>query len=594
MHILSGASLRQMLTIPYVVLVLIAATVIGLLSYFAGSRAVDDLSGRVLSETVGRISQAVDKHISGSEAVLETAFPTAVPTAMSVADSLEELRTRFWLATSIHLDPNNYAYYGNRTGQFMGLYRYSETEAELRLRTDGTSPRTIYQYSHIDGELKNPVTEQRIFEPRERPWYKAGQDSDKQTWTSIYIDFKTLQLVSTRARRVNNWEGKFEGVVATDLSLSLLNEFLDDLKLTTNGFAFIVEPDGNLVATSRGPHIRKGAGDDNTRLNAEDSDDPLIAATYQSVRELVNRSLYSNGTMTDSFTAPDGSVVQTGYARLTDDAGLDWIVAVAVPRQDFMHRVSRNVKRTIAMAVTACVLIGLTGIVILNIVSRDLRHLARASKALGEGVIDTQIPVHRRDEIGDLARSFEAMQQRLLTDRLTGIPNREALVRRIEERIIQQRRRGDSQPFAVLFVDLNGFKHINDKLGHEVGDRVLMEFGRRLTSSLRVEDMAARYGGDEFIVVLNQVSNRSDANSARANLEVMLAKPLSTLGELGAVARSITTGASVGLAMCPEDGNDLDTILKHADEDMYRRKRDFDQEAIKVPSVGSASEIVRP
>ena len=318
MNFFSRASLRQMLTIPYVLLVVLAATVIGILSYVAGRDAVDTLSDHVLSETVNRITQAVDAHISGSEAVLETAFPSDIPAPLSISHDLDELRTRFWLATSIHRDPNNYVYYGNRKGQFIGLWRYSETEAELRLRTDGVSPRSIYQFSRIHGTLEDPEQEKRIFEPRERPWYKAGHETTKQTWTSIYIDFKTLQLVSTRARRVDNAAGEFEGVVATDLSMQLLNEFLKDLKLSPNGFAFIVEADGNLVATSRGPHLRKDAGEDNRRLSAMGSGDPWIATTYKAVKELTEHDEAPSGVRTSSFTGPNGAVVQAGYARLRD------------------------------------------------------------------------------------------------------------------------------------------------------------------------------------------------------------------------------------------------------------------------------------
>ncbi len=87
MNFYSRASLRQMLTIPYVILVLLAATVIGLLSYNAGREAVDTLADSVLSETVNRITQAVDEHISGSEAVLETAFPSDIPAPSSISRS---------------------------------------------------------------------------------------------------------------------------------------------------------------------------------------------------------------------------------------------------------------------------------------------------------------------------------------------------------------------------------------------------------------------------------------------------------------------------------------------------------------------------
>lgn len=573
MNFYSRASLRQMLIIPYVILVVLAATVIGILSYNAGREAVDTLSDYLLSETVNRITQAVDKHISGSEAVLETAFPSDVYPPSSVEENLDELRTRFWLATSIHRDPNNYVYYGNRKGQFIGLWRHSDVDAELRLRTDGTSPRSIYQYSRINGRLQEPEPETRIFEPRERPWYKAGQGTLQQTWTSIYIDFKTLQLVTTRARRVNNAAGEFEGVVATDLSMQLLNEFLQELKLSPNGFAFIVESDGNLVATSRGPHLSEDVGAENKRLNAMASGDPWIATTYRVVKKLTEQGDAPTGVRTNSFTGPNGAVIQAGYARLRDAAGLDWIVAVAVPRSDFMHSVTENVRQTVIMALVACAFIALIGFITLNVIARRLRQLAVAAKEIGDGVLDAKIPLDRNDEIGELARSFATMQKHLLTDRLTGIANREAVVRRIEDRIIRQRRRGDYHPFAVLFVDLNDFKLINDRFGHDTGDRVLAEIAQRLTGNLRESDLAARFGGDEFIVLLEEVANRNDAIALRNQLERALSAPMQSLINLAPGETGPSPSASIGVALCPEDGRDLETLLKHADNDMYRRKQ---------------------
>lgn len=584
---LSHASLRQMLTVPYVVLVLLSALVIGLLSYRAGSEAVDDLSQRVLSEMVERIAQAVDQHVSGSEAVLETAFPTDVPAPVSIKDELDALRTRFWLATSVHLEPNNYAYYGNRGGQFFGLYRYSNTEAELRLRLEGDTVRSIHHYKGIRGELGVGKPETRVYDPRERPWYKVGQGTSDQTWTSIYIDFKTLQLVGTRARRVNNAAGGFEGVVATDLSLAHLNDFLKSLHHSANGYAFIVEPDGNLIATSRGPHLGKGVGDNNTRLNAANSDDPLIVATYQSVKALLQRpdqklaGPVPSGTkmgnagraQTGSFTAPSGEVIQTGYVSLRDAAGLDWIVAVAVPRSDFMQKVTDNLKRTAILVLLACALIVATGVMVLNVIARDLRRLAFAAKSMGDGIFDAKVPTERNDEIGDLAKSFAGMQAKLFTDRLTGISNREAMIRQIEDRIIRQRRSGDTRPFAVLFLDLNGFKQINDRFGHDVGDRVLREVSTRLTSHLRDSDMAARYGGDEFVVLLENVAHRGAAEAARDKLEHLLERPLASLQGLSDQTLLVSAGASIGIALCPAEGNDLQTLLKRADEDMYERKQ---------------------
>ncbi len=258
---------------------------------------------------------------------------------------------------------------------------------------------------------------------------------------------------------------------------------------------------------------------------------------------------------------------------MRDQAGLDWIVAVAVPRDDFMRRVNDNLRRTAWLALLACLLIAATGFVVLNVIAKDLGRLAAAARQMGEDNFDTQIPLERNDEIGELAKSFAAMQAKLFTDRLTGISNREAIVRRIEDRIIRQRRSGDNHPFAVLFVDLNGFKQINDRFGHEVGDRVLTEVSKRLSGSMRNTDLAARYGGDEFVVLLENVPNRDGAERARVKIENALAEPLQVLDGLAPDAATINAGASIGIALCPADGNDLQTLLRRADEDMYLRKQ---------------------
>jgi len=114
------------------------------------------------------------------------------------------MRTRLWLATSVNRYPNNDAYYINRHGQLIVLWRYSESEAQLRPRAEADQARSSYRFFTIRGELGNPTREQRVFDPREQPGYKAGQGASSRAWAAIDIDCKTLRLVATRARCVNN------------------------------------------------------------------------------------------------------------------------------------------------------------------------------------------------------------------------------------------------------------------------------------------------------------------------------------------------------------------------------------------------------
>jgi diguanylate cyclase (GGDEF)-like protein len=214
------------------------------------------------------------------------------------------------------------------------------------------------------------------------------------------------------------------------------------------------------------------------------------------------------------------------------------------------------------------------GWAVLGVVTRELRELADAARRVGDGILDEPPEVSRQDELGDLARSFADMQRRLLTDQLTGLSNRSAILRRIEDRVLQQRRRGDHWPFAVMFVDLARIKEVNKRFGHAVGDEVLREVGQRLRAGVRIGDVVARYAGDEFVLLLESVENRADAEAARRHLEASLREPLAALA--GVAPADFVIGASFGIALYPDDGLDTETLLRHADADMYARRQQTD------------------
>ncbi len=569
MPLIRWLSLRQLLTVPYVLLVLALTVTLGTLSYRAGRNAVDTLSEQLLSETVGRIAQAVEKHVFGSSAVLEMAFPQGVAAPTDLTSALPDLRTRFWLATSVHRELNNYAYYGDVSGHFFGLWRESADQAQLRLRLDAVGPRTLWRLQGIHGTPTDPVPEQRIFEPRERPWYRAAADARTETWTSIYIDFRTSELVATRARRVMTAQGGLGGVVATDVSLQHLNGFVRSLPLSRNGIAYVVEPDGNLIATSRGDYLNPGQDGKPARLNAANSQDKLLSATHREVLALMARGGVSDQTQSTLMSGPDQQAVQLAYARIRDSAGLDWYIVVAVPRQDFLGGVSRNAVQTLLLGLLAAGLVVAIGLLSVRVVSRDLRHLSQVARQIGEGHFDTPLKIRRRDEIGDLAHSIGAMRERLATDRLTGLASREAMVRRVEDRLAQRRRRGeDTVAFALLFLDVNGFKPINDNFGHAIGDRVLAELGQRMREALREGDLVARWSGDEFVVLLDRLDQGDAAQQVVDKLHTAFAAPLACLPADSPVSLSV----AIGLSRCPEDGQDLASLLKVADARMYQDK----------------------
>ena len=149
-------------------------------------------------------------------------------------------------------------------------------------------------------------------------------------------------------------------------------------------------------------------------------------------------------------------------------------------------------------------------------------------------------------------------------DALTGLPNRLLLEDRIDQAMLGARR--NKRSMALIFVDLDRFKNINDTLGHEIGDVLLIEAAQRGLSVLRDTDTLSRLGGDEFVVVLSDIESRQDAMFVARKLLAALCQPYLLAGH------ELTVSASAGIALYPEDGQNTSELLRKADAAMYRAK----------------------
>ncbi len=150
-------------------------------------------------------------------------------------------------------------------------------------------------------------------------------------------------------------------------------------------------------------------------------------------------------------------------------------------------------------------------------------------------------------------------------DSLTEVPNRNALFSFFEDALASRSRSGAC--LAVMFIDLDGFKQINDQYGHAAGDRVLRFVAERLRRQIRRSDMLARHGGDEFIIVMQSIMERQDIETVLAHIFEAIQEPIVD------AERSIFLTLSIGVAIAPQDGVQMDDLLKHADQAMYHAKR---------------------
>ena len=167
--------------------------------------------------------------------------------------------------------------------------------------------------------------------------------------------------------------------------------------------------------------------------------------------------------------------------------------------------------------------------------------------------------------LGQLQESRGELRRQALYDELTGLPNRRLLVDRLSQALAGAKR--DGSRVALLYLDLDGFKPVNDVLGHAAGDRVLVEVARRLRSRMRESDTVARMGGDEFTLLINLGADGEHAKIVARALLKSLSEPMEI------EQSTVTITASVGIGLFPDDSADCDSLLEHADCAMYSAKR---------------------
>lgn len=280
---------------------------------------------------------------------------------------------------------------------------------------------------------------------------------------------------------------------------------------------------------------------------------------------------------------PDGHDYLTGFAASQGHknyAGLGWTVVARQPL-DEAYAPARELTRNILLWGSALALLfAAIGWLLTGYFTRPLRQIAEAADRLSAGEITAIPDLHSPSEIAVLSQSIrhlveslthqqtalDIMEDRAHSDPLTGLPNRAALEKYLPR--MQQDASASHSCLALLYLDLDGFKPVNDRFGHAAGDLLLQEVARRLRACLRDGDLVARLGGDEFLMILRV--SASDALSQARQIGERALQALAEPVELG--EQQARVGCSIGGAFWPLDHAELGQALELADQALYRAK----------------------
>ena len=398
---------------------------------------------------------------------------------------------------------------------------------EMKVR-DLLPPDLLFTVSIVDGggdvvisthpaELKNVA---------DQDYFRTSRTSDVFTVGQPHKDRISGEWKLQFSRRLNSVDGDFAGMVMVVVDASYFVSGYESAKLGERGVLGLLGSDNLFRVRRTGDQVFVGGENDHTairqtiplqRAEQQDSETHASINSWDGVRRFTStRQLY--------------------------DYPLSVIVGLSVDEQ--LEKTGQNTRRYLWWAASGSVFL----VLFLALLSRLSWKLAQSRQR----ILDAQA-AHAKD-----------VEHLAYHDALTDLPNRPLFCQLLNHGISQAHRY--NHRLALLFIDLDHFKHINDARGHDAGDQLLQEVAKRLKSCLRSSDTVARLGGDEFVVLLQELDKGEYESAVARKILAAIAQPITLCGE------EFSISASIGISLYPKDGTDEKILAKNADSAMYRAK----------------------
>jgi two-component system, cell cycle sensor histidine kinase and response regulator CckA len=419
------SSLFLILVIPFVVQIVTIVGLTSYVSYKSGQNAVNDLANQLMTEIGKRIDQNLSSYIEDIEKITRTNASLVRSGALDPGDQVA-LRQHFWeqlhnyeLASTVAL--------GTEHRDFMALER-DNISFILREYDKKTRRYTSYRLNNngekvsISGVIENydPLND-----PPHDPWYVRTKTRGMSTWLLVVTMAKgpeDPELMMVNFLPIYDKQKKMLGVAASSIYISQFGRFLTSLKIGKSGQVFVIDKQGNLIATSTGEipfRQKKGATYPETlitesrRIAALESKNPLTAAGMKAIM-----SEYGN---LGRLPQPrQFSFDQAGAHYLLkivpiNQANQDWLTVIIVPETDFMGHINHNARQTLLFSILALLVAIIIGIFTVRWVTAPILRLNAAAKKMAKGEWANPVDSDRSDEIGELASTFNAMAEKLKT-----------------------------------------------------------------------------------------------------------------------------------------------------------------------------------
>lgn len=413
-----GASPRRplwsALIVPFVVEVALIASLVGLLSFQNGQRAVNTVANQLRSETTARIHEHLSTFLQTPHQI-NRLNAMMIRAGMPPHDDAPALEHHVWQQIQV-FDAVTSIYFGNPQGGLVNAGREGKAGENYVITTQNFERGPFEKYrTDAEGRRTELLTVLPDFDARTRPWYQRAVAETSATWSDIYILFTGQDMAIAASRPVYDAAGNLLGVASSDIFLAHLSDFLRELDIGRTAQSFVVERSGLLVASSYDESpFEANEGEPPRRRHATESASPTIARAAEFLHTTFGDYHAINQERQLEFLI-EGERQFLEVSPIRDPYGIDWLIVVVIPEADFMDRIwAINRTTGILITVASFLTIGL-GIVMVQRISRPIRHLTASAQALALGEWDHPPGSSDIKELDVLSASFSHMAGQLQT-----------------------------------------------------------------------------------------------------------------------------------------------------------------------------------
>ncbi|MCC5628209.1 HAMP domain-containing protein [Nostoc sphaeroides CHAB 2801] len=422
--------LQIVLVVPFLIQIFAAVSLVGYLSFKNGQRAVNDLAEHLIDRT----SDVVDEHLKSYLSIPQTLNQI---NADAIRRGILDVRDRqtlgkyFW--DQMQAYDLTYIGIGLTTGEGLGAARYDgktitidDWTAKLRNNTS--------TYATDNQGNRTQINTQWTWNNFSQPWYTQPIAAGKPIWAKIFaVNFPTGPYISASASRpIYDSQNRLLGMIATDIHLLKLSDFLRSLDISQSGRVFLLERDGTLIASSGTEKPFVVVNQEIRRLQAIDSSDRII---QNIARHLKTSNAFESITQDKYFQLNiQGKRHFINVVPWHDKYGLNWLMVVSVPENAFMAQINANTQTTIALCFGALVIASVMGVFTSHWIVRPILRLNWASEAMASGNLDQTVETSNIQELNTLFNSFNHMAGQLHESFTALEKSKEELEERVEER----------------------------------------------------------------------------------------------------------------------------------------------------------------